>query len=78
MPTFHYIALDQNGQESAGVIERRIESEAIWAAPPAAALSHQVVRRAREILSAIKRAGPQRPEGGQGQGIRARHPARPR
>lgn len=62
MPTFHYIALDQNGQESAGVIDSTSESEAISLLRQQQLYPTQVVQEGKGDTSAIKRrartAGP--------------------
>lgn len=55
MPTFHYIALDQNGQESAGVIDSGSESEAISLLRQQQLYPTQVVQEGKGDTSAIKR-----------------------
>ncbi|MBX7211310.1 MAG: type II secretion system F family protein [Verrucomicrobiaceae bacterium] len=55
MPTFHYIALDQNGQESAGVIDAATESEAISSLRQQQLYPTTVVQEGKGDVSAIKR-----------------------
>ena len=55
MPTFHYIALDQNGQESAGVIDAATESEAISALRQQQLYPTTVVQEGKGDTAAIKR-----------------------
>lgn len=58
MPNFHYIALDQNGQEKAGVIDAPNEAEAIGQLRRNQLYPTQVVEEGRGDASAIKkRAG---------------------
>ena len=55
MPKFHYIALDQNGQETAGVIEATSEGEAIGQLRRNQLYPTQVVEEGKGNASAIKR-----------------------
>lgn len=55
MPSFHYIALDQNGQETAGVIEAANEGEAIGQLRRNQLYPTQVVEEGKGDASAIKR-----------------------
>ena len=55
MPTFHYIALDQNGQESAGVIDAASESEAITNLRQQQLYPTQVVQEGKGDVAAIKK-----------------------
>ena len=55
MPTFHYIALDQNGVESAGVIDAASESEAITNLRQQQLYPTQVVQEGKGDVSAIKK-----------------------
>ena len=55
MPKFHYIALDQNGQENAGVIEASSEGEAIGQLRKNQLYPTQVIEEGKGDASAIKR-----------------------
>ncbi len=54
MPKFHYIALDQNGQESAGVIDASSENDAINQLRSQQMYPTQVVQEGKGDTSAIK------------------------
>ncbi|MFZ4767848.1 MAG: type II secretion system F family protein, partial [Roseimicrobium sp.] len=56
MPRFHYIALDQNGQETAGVIDAPHETEAIGQLRRSQLYPTQVVEEGKGDTAAIKRA----------------------
>lgn len=56
MPTFHYIALDQNGQETAGQINAGTESEAISSLRQQQLYPTTVVQEGKGDISAIKKA----------------------
>ena len=66
MPTFHYIALDQNGQESAGVIDAATESEAISSLRQQQLYPTTVVQEGKGDVSAIKRRARSGPKVGKG------------
>jgi type IV pilus assembly protein PilC len=66
MPTFHYIALDQNGQESAGVIDAASESEAISSLRQQQLYPTTVVQEGKGDVSAIKRRARSAPKAGKG------------
>ena len=55
MPKFHYIALDQNGQESAGVIDATNEADAIAQLRKSQFYPTQVVEEGKGDTSAIRR-----------------------
>lgn len=55
MPKFHYIALDQNGQETAGVIEATSEAEAIGQLRKGQLYPTQVVEEGKGDTAAIKK-----------------------
>lgn len=55
MPKFHYIALDQNGQETAGVIEATNEAEAIGQLRKGQLYPTQVVEDGKGDTAAIKK-----------------------
>jgi len=55
MPKFHYIALDQNGQESAGVIEATTEADAIAQLRKGQFYPTQVIEEGKGDTSAIRR-----------------------
>ncbi len=55
MPKFHYIALDQNGQETAGVIEATNEAEAIGQLRKGQLYPTQVVEEGKGDTAAIKK-----------------------
>ena len=55
MPKFHYIALDQNGQETAGVIDSNTEADAIGQLRKNQLYPTQVVEEGKGDTSAIKR-----------------------
>jgi type IV pilus assembly protein PilC len=55
MPTFHYIALDQNGQETAGTIEASSDSDAISQLRQSQLYPTQVVQEGKGDVSAIKK-----------------------
>ena len=56
MPNFHYTALDQNGQETAGVIEAPNEADAVGQLRRGQLYPTQVVEEGRGDTSKIKRA----------------------
>ncbi len=55
MPTFHYIALDQNGQETAGVVDAASESEAITNLRQQQLYPTQVVQEGKGDVASIKK-----------------------
>src|SRR4051812_2852351 len=56
MPKFHYTALDQNGQETAGVIDSPNEADAIGQLRRGQLYPTQVVEEGKGDMSAIKKA----------------------
>lgn len=56
MPKFHYIALDQNGQETAGVIEAPNEADAIGQLRRSQLYPTQVVEEGKGDTAAIRKA----------------------
>ncbi len=56
MPKFHYTALDQNGQETAGIIEAPNEADAVGQLRRSQLYPTQVVEEGKGDLSKIKRA----------------------
>jgi type IV pilus assembly protein PilC len=56
MPRFHYVALDQNGQETAGVLDAASESEAITQLRGQQLYATQVVQEGKGDVSAIKKS----------------------
>lgn len=69
MPKFHYIALDQNGQESAGVIDCASEGDAINQLRSQQLYPTQVVQEGKGDTSAIKkRASKATAKAGKGKG----------
>ena len=64
MPKFHYTALDQNGQETAGVIEAPNEADAVGQLRRSQLYPTQVVEEGKGDTSKIKRAA--RSSGGKG------------
>jgi type IV pilus assembly protein PilC len=56
MPTFHYTALDQNGQETAGVIDAPNEADAVGQLRRGQLYPTQVVEEGRGDTSKIKKA----------------------
>ena len=55
MPKFHYIALDQNGQETAGVIDAASDADAINQLRQSQLYPTQVVQEGKGDISAIKK-----------------------
>jgi type IV pilus assembly protein PilC len=55
MPKFHYIALDQNGQETAGVIDAASDADAINQLRQSQLYPTQVVQEGKGDVAAIKK-----------------------
>jgi type IV pilus assembly protein PilC len=55
MPRFHYVALDQNGQETAGVLDAASESDAITQLRGQQLYATQVVQEGKGDVTAIKK-----------------------
>jgi len=68
MPTFHYTALDQNGQETAGVIDAPNEADAVGQLRRGQLYPTQVVEEGRGDTSKIKRAARSAPGKGKTKG----------
>lgn len=75
MPKFHYIALDQNGQETAGVIDAASDADAINQLRQSQLYPTQVVQEGKGDISGIKKKSKSATSKGKGKAVAGGSPA---